>query len=472
VVKMFPNVVRGSAVTLMAAMICALAGGGAPQVDRHWMGLFVGETRIGYSWYEDRPREGGGKSVFSETVIRGRMLDDEISLRVASETELDAQGEVQRISSETESGGRTVAVVAARDGNRLIVDRNQGGARGRSEVALTEGVPFTQDPLEQLVVAGQAPEIGSRKVQSFDSNLLSMVVIEVVCEGETTIEPGAMKAYRIEIKDPRAPSTAYVSATGEVIRIEGPMGIVYRPETEAAARQIGEGSVELSNEGSVPLDRPLNQRMRGPLTLEIAGLRRELPSDGHQTVEKKGDVVQVTVHPVAPDFELLLSDARRGPEEWRKAEPRLPSDREDVRREATRIVGREGRVARAIEKLRLAVYQRMRVNAGIGVLREYDEIWESQEGVCRDHAIALATLVRAAGVPAKLVSGLVAVGDKFYYHAWVEYWDGEKWVGVDSTRPAPQLTSHHIKVAEGSVAQAYGAFLLEGARIRVIRETP
>lgn len=468
---MFPRVMRGSVVTLVVALIGPLAGHGSPPVDRHWMGLFVGETRIGYSWYEDRPREDGGKLVCSETVIRGRMLNDEISLRVAGETELDARGEVRRIRSETESGGRSVTVVATREGNRLVVERHQGDSRGRSEVALTEGIPFTQDPLEQLVVAGQVPRVGTRKVQSFDPNLLSMVVIEVVCEGQTTIEPGATRAYRVEIKDPRAPSTAYVSASGEVIRIEGPMGIVYRPESEAAARQIGQGLVELSDEGSVPLDRPLDPRMRGPLTVEILGLRRALPSDAHQTVEKQGEAVRVTVHPVAPDFELRLSDARRGPEEWRQAEPRLPSDREDVRREAARLIRREGRVARAVEKLRLAVHRRMRVNAGIGVLREFDEIWQSQEGVCRDHAIALATLVRAAGVPAKLVSGLVAAGDRFYYHAWVEYWDGEKWVGVDSTRPAPQLTSHHIKVAEGSVAQAYGSFLLEGARIRVIRET-
>jgi transglutaminase-like putative cysteine protease len=122
------------------------------------------------------------------------------------------------------------------------------------------------------------------------------------------------------------------------------------------------------------------------------------------------------------------------------------------------------------QALRMDVYRRMRVNAGIGVLRPADEILDAPEGVCRDHAILLATMLRAVGYASRLVSGMVEYQGRFYYHAWVEYWDGKDWIAMDSTRPESQLTSRHIKIAHGSVADAYQSFLLAPERLEVVKE--
>ena len=72
-------------------------------------------------------------------------------------------------------------------------------------------------------------------------------------------------------------------------------------------------------------------------------------------------------------------------------------------------------------------------------------LFESREGFCEHYAAALAVLARAAGIPARIVTGyqggtLNQVGN--YYtirqrdaHAWVEIWDAEQgWRRVDPTR--------------------------------------
>jgi transglutaminase-like putative cysteine protease len=42
-------------------------------------------------------------------------------------------------------------------------------------------------------------------------------------------------------------------------------------------------------------------------------------------------------------------------------------------------------------------------------------------------------MLRAAGIPARPVSGVVLVGNAFYFHAWVEVWLGGHWIPVDPT---------------------------------------
>jgi len=114
------------------------------------------------------------------------------------------------------------------------------------------------------------------------------------------------------------------------------------------------------------------------------------------------------------------------------------------------------------------VNQTMRPNAGIGVLRDAGEILRTKEGVCRDYAILTVTLMRAARIPARLVSGVVNWQGVFYYHAWAEIWDGAKWIGIDSTVPEPQISAAHVKLAEGNVEGAFAFALLDKVKIEVL----
>jgi hypothetical protein len=58
------------------------------------------------------------------------------------------------------------------------------------------------------------------------------------------------------------------------------------------------------------------------------------------------------------------------------------------------------------------------------------ETVENGGGVCRDLAALYASLLRAAGIPARLVAGYIASVEEF--HAWVEFYAGDQgWVPVD-----------------------------------------
>lgn len=60
------------------------------------------------------------------------------------------------------------------------------------------------------------------------------------------------------------------------------------------------------------------------------------------------------------------------------------------------------------------------------------ETLKSGFGDCGEHAVLLAALLRAAGIPARVVLGLVYMesGKGYYYHAWVSAYTG-KWIFAD-----------------------------------------
>ena len=56
-------------------------------------------------------------------------------------------------------------------------------------------------------------------------------------------------------------------------------------------------------------------------------------------------------------------------------------------------------------------------------------------GVCQDHAHVMIAGCRAAGIPARYVSGYLYTGDDGHAasHAWIDAWDGARWLSCDAT---------------------------------------
>jgi transglutaminase-like putative cysteine protease len=77
------------------------------------------------------------------------------------------------------------------------------------------------------------------------------------------------------------------------------------------------------------------------------------------------------------------------------------------------------------------------------------------EGVCQDQAHVFIACCRAAGIPARYVSGYLytgssAAGDTAASHAWVDAWIAESkaWLGIDVTNREP-ASAHHCRLAVG-----------------------
>jgi hypothetical protein len=86
------------------------------------------------------------------------------------------------------------------------------------------------------------------------------------------------------------------------------------------------------------------------------------------------------------------------------------------------------------------------------------EVAEKLEGDCTEHGVLLAALARAAGIPARAVSGLVWYGDSFVGHLWTEVYI-DRWIPLDGTRGRGEVGPDHIAIAASALSGGSAADL-------------
>jgi transglutaminase-like putative cysteine protease len=77
---------------------------------------------------------------------------------------------------------------------------------------------------------------------------------------------------------------------------------------------------------------------------------------------------------------------------------------------------------------------------------------ENRMGDCNEHAVLMAALARAAGIPCRVEAGLVYLKGRFYYHAWNLVYVG-RWITVDSLFGQLPADVGHIRFITGTQQQ-------------------
>jgi len=208
------------------------------------------------------------------------------------------------------------------------------------------------------------------------------------------------------------------------------------------------------------------------------GKTLSIPSTDNQKVQiTKDGKVLVTVKPVPVPTGAKLP--YRGKDEQvldaLKPTQYLQSENEAIASLVREAVGKTKDTAQAARKIENFVSEYItEKNLSVGYASAA-EVAASKQGDCTEHAVLTAAMCRAAGVPARVVSGIVYIADfagrknVFGGHAWVEAYIGGKWIGLDATRAPDGFGPGHITMAAGSgdpadffsMANALGYFKIE-----------
>jgi transglutaminase-like putative cysteine protease len=134
----------------------------------------------------------------------------------------------------------------------------------------------------------------------------------------------------------------------------------------------------------------------------------------------------------------------------------VQSDYNDIIELAKRAVGDTKDAAEAVKKIEAFVSKYIE-NRSLSVgYASAAEVAASKVGDCTEFAVLTASMCRAIGIPARVVSGLVyvkAFGGRenvFGGHMWVEAYVGDKWIGLDATRTPKGFDAGHIALAIGN----------------------
>lgn len=94
-----------------------------------------------------------------------------------------------------------------------------------------------------------------------------------------------------------------------------------------------------------------------------------------------------------------------------------------------------------------SLYNCMTYHKGVtGTKTTAEEAVTIKSGVCQDYAHILLSLLRIDKMPCRYVSGLAFGSGET--HAWVEVYDGKKWIGIDPTHNC-LISDRYIKLCHG-----------------------
>lgn len=459
---------RFAAASLLVLVVSILPAKAAPT----YLGLYMRNHKIGYASYSTHPVHRDGvllQQSDTHTVMQTGLLGTPLNIVIDTQTWLAKDNSPIEMDFQTKSDGRTQTVAAHIGRDKVTVQVNNTGSINTMTLKKPDGL-IVDDPMNLVLTHQKA-----RKCFILDPTTVSFVENEVQVVGTktVTINGKSVQETIIDVIDPRATTRAYLDSKNNLIRAEGPMGITMLPETEAVAMAKAEKyspKVDLGYSTSiVPSGKIANPAETTELKMVLTG--RDLsktPNDDAQTLTGSGTVWTLDIHPPRLSKGISIGQARTEKPSFTKPDLDVPSDLPKFKKLAKQIVGGKTNTVDAALAIKDWVFSEMRPNAGIGVLRDASEVLSSKEGVCRDYAILTATLLRSAGIPTRLASGLVNWDGTFYYHAWDEIWDGHHWLGIDSTTPDKQISAAHIKLAQGTVAEAFTFAVLDHVSIKIL----
>jgi hypothetical protein len=419
-----------------------------------WMNIFQDERKIGFSHTRFDTEPTGYR--LTETVhmrINTMGMIQNISLNTKSR--LNPDFTLQELDFEISSGRFRFSVQGAVDGNNLQVTTQSAGSSRKLDIPLSDKLYLMTGIMDAVAATNlQAGDKYAFKI--FDPASMGQVDVVAKIIGPEQIEVAGVDqlATKISMNFKGLSQLAWIGKDGDVIKEKGLLGIrlIKTDRKDALDGLAIQSSQDLTRFASVASNTQLeNVDALKVLRVKIEGIPFNSLQlhGGRQSL--KGQVLTVkkeTLSHLAPD--LKFDDLTALEKVFLKPDPFIQSDDQKIRdlvQEILKDTPEAAPLTRA-KKLLDWVYTHIEKRPVLSLPDALSTL-ENKVGDCNEHAVLLAALGRAAGIPTRIEAGLVYLKDRFYYHAWNLMYLGQ-WVTVDPVFGQLPADVSHLRFATGS----------------------
>jgi hypothetical protein len=442
-------------------------------VGETWMNIHQRGRKIGYAQRMYARTEDGFR--FSENLfmrintmgivqpLTVRTTADLKSDRTLGSFQFDLGSNIFRFTAQGIVSGKKLTVrVNGQNEEKIIV------------ITLTEPPYLGGGILESLAGAGLKPGEG-RVFPVFDPASLAQKPVRITLLGEEslTIMGKNGRARKLSLDFLGMKQVAWIDPDGSILREEGMLGIVLERVTrgEALAGLEGAVSADLTEIASIPSTETIENttalkmlKMRliglpvdslskhgeGAAVPKDLGVRSEssFHLDGDRQIYRNGWLTIRRESHVDPSFRS--GDAAGDLGFFLKASPFIQSDDPKIKQKLAEIFSPGDPDGVKADKLVAWVYNYLEKRPVLSVPNALETL-ENRMGDCNEHAVLLAALARAAGIPAEIEAGVVYLRGRFFYHAWNVFYlrDWGGWVTADAVLGQMPADVTHIRFVRG-----------------------
>ncbi len=455
----------------------------APRLLREsWDSCFMQGQRVGYQRTRIREVEVNGESlarVDQEMVMRLRRDADVAEQRVLFNSLETFSGDVRQCESQILGGPQPQITRVRVNDDSATVSTSTAGKTVEEKLEWPADVRGSLFAEQSLIDKPLAPgERRSMKCFAPLFNQISEVELKAIDYEPTEVLGTALELLRIERRE-RVPGSelpltvVWCDRSGEVIKmaVEQMQYTMYRTTKEAALGEIDPTRLDLNAATKASIASPSRnphdcRRATYRVRLEHGDPSKAFAVGISQRVEPvdehTADVTVLAVRPgdkldPDPSADATPTDADIAPNNL------IQSDDEQVIALAREAIGDETDAWKKAVALTRHVRQVITQKDYRTALATAAEVARTRSGDCTEHAMLLAAMGRAAGLPARVATGLVYVEREqaFMFHMWTEMFVEGIWVPLDGTRGAPGIGCGHLKLTRSNLkgSSAYASFL-------------
>ena len=441
------------------------------KTDREtWYVAYIKGAKVGYvhTAYRHETRDGRRLTrIDSLTHLTTKRGSDRLEMDLRFTELTGADGGLVEFESRISEGSTSIASRGRVVGNQLRIETSTQGK------TLTSRIPWSAEyggfsAVEQSLEREPMQPGQRRSMRALVPALNMLADIELVARDHEPVKllTGSYELLRIDVPT-RFPSgqvirgTYWTDRTGQALKIysEGMDGEMFLTTRETAQDTQGLGQLDFTRDVAVPVDRALpsphgTKKIRYRLTLDrgdpaaafVSGPSQQVKSIDPHTAEMTVYALRPHEAPGNPQAaDDPPTDADRQPDNF------IQSDDSKIVAAARKVAGDKKdpwQKALALEGFVNAHVTQKDFSKGFATAAE---VIQTGRGDCTEHAMLLAALCRAAGIPARVAVGLVYHDRRFLFHMWTEVYVGKRWTPIDATLALGGIGAAHLKIAHSNL---------------------
>ncbi|MGR3177306.1 MAG: transglutaminase-like domain-containing protein [Candidatus Anammoxibacter sp.] len=447
-------------------------------IQDEWMSLYYKETNIGYV-----------HNVTEEGLLRG-----EPSVRVKSYSKIEVRREGKIISTQLErngyldkhgklssfeyihnAGDRKMVISGKRTGDNIVIEINAGGSKKKETIPFSDNL-YTPGLVKYAILQSDLA-VGDQVTFNilFEPTLsVATATIKLLSIKKGFIGGKKTEIYDFEENYMGITSNLIFTADGLTLEETAPQGFkTLNTDKETAMAGITPLSImDLFLASRIKIPKPIRKpRSVKELKIQLKNMPVGFPiiDDPRQKVLniKKRDkeidyIFKITFEtPSGNDITIPVMDETVA--QYLLADHVANSDDEVIKKKSREIIGKEKLAFKAAEKIYKWVYKNIDKKL-VDTVSALDTL-KSGEGECQAHTNLFSALAKSAGIPTKIVLGIVYYEEfeGFMFHAWNEVYIGKgEWVSVDPTLGQLPVDATHLKLAVGGLAEQITVMTLVG----------
>ncbi len=436
-----------------------------------WMSIFLNDHKIGFS-HSIISKENKGYKIEEYVFMKINTMGLIHDIYVKTKGNVNSDFTLRSFDFKITSGRFDFEAQGEAKKDILSIQTKSFGDLRKTDI------PFKNKPylMAGLVNAAFAAGLKEGEVFTFDvfdPASMSQVTVLLKTDRKESIQIGGIKtqAVKVFLTFKGTTQMLWISDKGEILKEKGFLGISLEKTTknEALNGMPVQASDDLTKIVSIPSNVVINaQEKVSFLKIQVEGVKldsfninseRQIFNNGILFINKETiDDLYEQQGAYKPDIASYY---------YLKPSPFIQSDNRKIQTIVVKVVNSYDPPIVKAKKLVTWINSNIEQRPVISLPNAVSTL-ENKAGDCNEHAVLMAALSRAAGIPARVETGLVYLNGSFYYHAWNSLYFG-RWVAVDPLFGQIPADATHIRFASGGPDKQLNIISLLGKiKIKVI----